>query len=513
MFGGTVWAGIALMSLIAMSFKFFIGAREHLARKTLIGCSLLLVTGLDILPTALIYAHWHTVTPDMEWWNVQITSWVDALLWTPHHIMSVVACTVGLLLIRQPSATKYRRAIAIVIAGLAFASAVGLSVLATFTFALFVVFWLPIAAYQRWWDDVTGLLGAGAVALVAALPYLRIAMGPGVDNYGGGGRFFAVAIRNFPMAIHLIASLFHTSSHSLPFQQLILFLLLPLNYFLELGFFFVVGAIRLHSIRTGSTQMTREEQTGWVIVGTSFLVGSFMRSTTIGSNDLGWRCFLQAQLVLLLWAALLVDEWWSTRRVAGVGRREVVGLARALALIGVIGTTYQVVMLRIYPILQDHELVDATGAAWLDQDLRLGKRTYALRSIYDSLRNGLPAGAIVQYNPNAISFVPHQLYSGHGAAVGLPLCGAVFGGNILQCEDRAAYVVRLFEKPSQAESAGLDDMCSEYGIDVLLADDLDFAWRKHDSWVWTRKPILANQYARAFACGDRNEQARFVRVP
>lgn len=504
MYGGTVWAGIALMSLIAMSLRFLVGVREHLARKSLIGCGLLLVTGLDILPTVYIYIRSHGVAADMEWWNVQITSWLDTLLWTPHHLMGIVACMVGLLVIRQPATNSYKRAVAIVIAGLAFASAAGLSVLTTFTFALFVVFWLPLAAYRRWWDDVTGLLGAGALALVIALPFLRIMMGPathGSGGGGGGGRFFAIAVRGFPLATSLIASMFQLPAHNLPF---LLVLLLPLNYFLELGFFLVVGAIRIHRIRAGSVQMTREEETGWMIVGTSFLVGSFLRSTALGSNDLGWRCFLQAQFILLLWAVLLVDEWWSSQRSPKVMRSEVASLVRIVAAIGLIGTIYQVSMLRIFPILQDHVLRHPTTAPWMDQDYQLGKRTYALRSVYESLRTVLPANAIVQYNPNAPSFISDGLYSGHGAAMGIPQCGAVFGGDALRCDSRTKSIVPLFEKPSPAESAGLDVLCRQYGINVMLVNDLDSAWREQDSWVWTRKPILSNDYVRAFACGDGN---------
>jgi hypothetical protein len=504
-YGGAVWAGIALMSLVAMSLKFFMGARDRLARKAFIGCSLLLVTGLDILPTAFIYVRRNIVAPDMEWWNEQITSWMDALLWTPHHIMGVVACLVGLLVLRHPATTKVQRTAAIFIAGLAFASAVGLSVFSTFTFVLFVLFWLPVAAIQKWWDDVTGLLGAGAVALAVALPYLKIVLGPGLDASGGGGRFFAFAIRKFPLATYLIASMFHTSANKLPFPHLLLLLLLPLNYFFELGFFFVVAAIRIHSIRAGSTRMNREEQTGWMIVGTSFLVGSFMRSTTISGNDLGWRCFLQAQFVLLLWGAMLVDDWWNSRRFATVRRHEVVGFVRGLAVLGLIGTIYQVGMLRAFPILQDKGLVDPIIAPWLNQDNQLGKRTYALRSIYGSLGTMLPPGAIVQYDPDAISFIPNQIYSGHGAAMGLPQCGAVFGGEVSRCESRVTPIVSLFTNPSRAETAGLDALCREYGINAMMVEDLDIVWRDHHSWVWTRKPILANEYARAFACGDQHE--------
>jgi hypothetical protein len=265
----------------------------------------------------------------------------------------------------------------------------------------------------------------------------------------------------------------------------------------------VVGALRIHSVRKHGARMTREEQTGWMIVGASFLVGSFLRSTTIGSNDLGWRCFLQAQFVLLLWAALLVDEWWNNRRLANPRRRDRVVLVQTLVALGLIGTIYQVSMLRIYPILQDKGLTDPTVAAWLDQDFQLGKRTYAMRSIYDSLGNLLPPGAIVQYNPNTASFIPNQLYSGHGASMGALQCGAVFGGDISRCVERIRSIEPLFLKTSQAQSADLDNICREFGITVMLVDDLDFAWRQRDSWVWTRKPIFANDHARAFACGDR----------
>jgi hypothetical protein len=509
MYGGTVWAGIALMSLIAISLKFFLNVREHFARKALIGCGLLLVTGLDILPTLYLYLRLRAVTPDMEWWNQQITSWADVLLWTPHHIIAVVASVFGFLLLRHPAATKFHRAMAILVAGLAFASSAGISVLVTFTFASFIVLWLPYAVLRRWWDDVAGLLTAGLIALIAALPYLRTLVGPAVDGSGGGGRFLAVSVRGFPLAIDLIASKFGVSPDKLFALSLPL---LPLNYFFELGFFFVIGVLRIQSIRAGSTPMTRDEETGWMIVVTSFFIGSFLRSTTIGTNDLGWRCFLQAQLVLLLWGALLIDDWWSARRSKVTRRSMGPRFAGILLAIGMIGTIYQVAMLRVYPILHDEGKVNPKMSPWLDQDGQLGKRTYALRSVYDQLSLILPPAAIVQYNPNTPTYLPHQLYSGHEAAMGLPLCGAVLGGDVSRCRPRMESVVPLFEDPSLAESANLDGTCSKYGIDVMLVDDSDPVWGRRDSWAWTRTPFLANDHVRAFECGPPDRQARLLSV-
>ena len=510
MYGGTVWAGIALMSLIAIALRFFVCVQKNFERKALIGCGLLLVTGLDILPTLFLYLRFRHVTPDMESWNEPILSWVDSVLFTPHHVMSLVACVVGLLALRAPGSTKYQRAAAIVIAGLAFASSIGLSVFVSFTFALFLALWLPFAALRRSWDDVARLVAACAVGFVAALPYIRTLMGRAVDGSGpGGGRFLALSIRDFSWGIDLICRILHTSRQELALPGLFNLLFLPMNYFLELGFFFIVGALRIRSIRNGSTQMTREEQTGWMMVAASFLIGSFLRSTTIGSNDLGWRCFLPAQLVLLLWATLMVDDWWSLRHLTKNSGSAVPVFAGILAVIGIIGTCYQVSMLRAYPILVDAGRLNPV-VSWLGQDHQLGERTFALRSVYDSLGARLPPDAIVQYNPDAREFIPHQLYSGHSAAIGLPGCGAVFGGDISRCAGRTESIVPLFESPSRAESASLDSICRQYGINVMLVDDSDPVWGESDSWVWTRDPVLANKHVRAFACGDSTQQAGLV---
>jgi hypothetical protein len=505
MYGGTVWAGIALMSLIVISLEFFTGVRERFQQRAFIGVALLLVTGLDILPNLYIYLHWHQVAPDMEWWNaVQITSWIDSLLWVPHHVMGLVACMVGVLVLQCEVSTRFQRAIAILIAGLAFASSAGLSILVTFTFAVFAVLWLLLAAHRNRWGEVAVLMASGVVGLLIGLPYLSTLLEPALDGSGGGGRFFALGIREFSFGTNLLASIFHFLPMTWVGWELLLLLLLPLNYFFELGFFLIVAAVRMRSIRLGRTEMSRQEEMAWVLVGTSFLVGTFFRSTTIDSNDLGWRCFLPAQLIFLVWAAPLIEEWWSTRRVT-VHSNAIAVFMGALLVTGLVGTAYQVVMLRIYPILVDRGTLQA-GVPWLDHDRRLGERTYALRSVYDSLGKIVPADAVVQYNPYAAVFIPHQLYSDHDAAIGQPSCGANFGGELARCAGRAEAVAVLFGKPSASESASLDVICRKYRIDVMLVDDNDPVWKDPNSWAWSRKPLLANDHVRALACGDDYEQ-------
>jgi hypothetical protein len=506
---GTVWGGFALMCAVAVSLKFLTGVRERLGRKVLIACGLLAITGLDILPTTLLYFRYHTVYQDMEWWNEQITSWVDTLLWAPHHIAGLVACMVGFLAIREAASSKFDRGVSIAVAGCAFASACGLSVLVTFTFALFLVLWISYAAVRRWWDDVLMISGAGAVALCLAWPFLVSILGPEASGSDGAGasHFFALTTRGFPLAIDYFASILEVSPLKLSFLSVPL---LPLNYLLELGFFLLVAVLRFQSLRDRSTPFTAGEVTGWLLVATSFLVGTFVRSTTLGSNDLGWRCFLQAQLVLLVWAAIVVDDWWTAQRFREPGRRGTAALAVVLLGLGAMGTTYQLTMLRVYPILLDQGKIPWTKSWWLDRDGKLGERNYMLRSAYEQLSLILSPDALVQYNPDAAAFIANELYSLHPVAMGDSRCGAVFGGSTAECQSRAKAIVPLFNAPLTVGSSTVDEVCREYGISVLLVRDTDPVWRDTKSWVWSRTPLLANNRVRVFACGGRpkSEQLR-----
>src|SRR5205823_11288672 len=169
--------------------------------------------------------------------------------WTPHHLMCFVACILGFLLVREPVSRRTERAVNIVLAGFAFASAAGLSVLGTFTFTLFIVLLLPFSLLRRWYDDVLGLSAAGAIALLLALPFVRTLLSsqPGTV----AAPFAAITLRNFPLGIELAAEIFKRDPHHLLFLALPL---LPLNYFLELGFFFIVGMWRIRSIRRDHIQ-------------------------------------------------------------------------------------------------------------------------------------------------------------------------------------------------------------------------------------------------------------------
>ncbi len=127
-----------------------------------------------------------------------------------------------------------------------------------------------------------------------------------------------------------------------------------------------------------------------------------------------------------------------------------------------------------------------------------GKRAYALRSAYHLLDAQLPSSAVLQSNPYTQDLILHMLYSGHDSAAGDGGCGTDFGGDAGVCAERLRTLVGLFRRP---DGSDLDATCQEYGIDALVVEDADPVWREPSSWVWSRRPIVANDYVRVFRCG------------
>ncbi len=494
-YAGVVWCGMGFLSLVAFALKFLAGVRTRIEQKVILAFSLLCVTGLDLLPTLYMAAADKTWQADMEWWNdVQISSWAASLLWVPHNIAALIACVVGFVLLRRAGEEGTGPAMAVVSAGICFASATGLSIYVTFTFVVVVALWMLALGAQKHWKEVLMFAGSGAVAVIVALPFLKSLSGP-----GEGAAFVAFALRPFPLGVHLAAKLGFAmrSAGSVAAVDLIG---LPLNYLLELGLFLAIAGLRFRDVSWGFVRATRDEIACWMMVAASFLVGTFLRSATIDTNDLGTRCFLAAQLVLLLWAAIYFDEWFFSR-VRSIARWTKVALA-VLLVIGISSTVYEVFMLRFFPVLKDRGKI--AGVLLLDGAPDAGRRTYSLRSLYEQLNLQLPGGAVFQSNPTEQNGIVHTIYSGHDAVAGDSSCGLVFGGSKELCLERLGRLYLLYNDPNDVPSGA----CSDYGIDVLIVQDTDPVWQEPQSWVWREQPIASNEYARAFWCGNDRPTAR-----
>jgi hypothetical protein len=482
---GTIWCGIGLICLIPLYLRVFSAkGTTNLHRRSLIGIALLGVTGLDIFPALLMVRFAAMgliagVSPSVEWWNNQVDGWLYTMLWEPHYVCATIACFTGFLILWED-----RRVVSAVVAGLAFASAVGAGIYVAFVFAAFLATWTLIAMVKKRYREAVSLVIAGTTAVAFSVPYLH-SMGSSPGSSVGG--LLQLTVRTFDLG-EIFLRIFRMDR---PWQLVTGdVLLLPLNYFLELGFFFAAGVIVWVGFRKAKRPATRQEWAAFAMVATSVLICTFVKSGVIQNNDLGWRGFLIAQFVLLVWGA----EVLSGSHGALVPRRKV--LLQALIAVGVAGVAYDLAILRFFPVLSDAGRVPKIG--WLGMDQRGGLRTYANREAYEWLRARTPLRATVQQNPDpSYQDTYFGLYGQRQTVASNTLCGTEFGGDFGECKPILA---RLRQVYSGGKAEALENACGALPVDVFVVKDTDAAWRERSSWVWTGRPVFQNEFVRVFAC-------------
>jgi hypothetical protein len=481
--GGTLWCGIGLVSTVVLYLRFFRLGAARLRRQVLIAAGLLTVTGLDIVPAFLLLVLVkcgliNVMSPSMEWWNDQVDGWIYSVLWEPHYVAGLIACLFGFLVISQTRAGKWGRILSGVIAGLAFATSVGAAIYVAFVFALFLLVWSAVVLGKRWYGEFAVLVVAGATGVLCSLPFLAELRGP-----GSGGAFLHLTVRSFLLVDVLAGVLHFTQAWQ---KYLANLLLLPLNYFMELGLFFAVGVLEWRRLRRIETLGRNDLALGLMAV-VSVVACTFMRSGVIANNDLGWRGFLIAQFVLLIRGAQLLPEVKSKTLLA-------------LAVLGIAGTVYDQALLRFYPLLSDAKVLPKVP--WLAQDENLGHRTYANREAYEWLRAHSKVTAMVQQNPVSVvqdSF--YELYADRRTVAEDNQCATQFGGDPKACEPLQKEIRPLFSSQSRPDE--LDAACSSLPIDFVAIKDTDAVWRGSDNWARHREPIFSNAFVRIFLCPIR----------
>jgi hypothetical protein len=506
---GTIWSGIGLLAAVPLYMRFFQSrGPERIEKRTLLGVALLAVTGLDIVPVAAIELASRGFFGNLEWWNEQVSAWIVTVVWVPHHLAGLIACLTGFLLIWDANRLPHWRDRTIIAAtsGLIFASAMGLSIYVTLVFAPFLAIWAVIAFLRRQRGYAALICFSGLIALVFVIPYVieLFAPQPGVSSATGpsGGIPLRFGVRAFPIIdniLHLEDSGWKASLANL--------IALPVNYFLELGFFLIVGVIQVKRMWRNRDHLADDQLAGVTMGAVSVIICTFVRSSVIANNDLGWRGFLPAQFILLIWGAELLSEGLLSSPVgsaagarSGAANHDRRALILATLILGTAGSCYEVFKIRFYPLQSD--VTSTPLYQWLSPDRNLGVRTFALRGVYEDLKRQIPAGAIYQHNPNtAPEDLFHGIYADHQVSAETMACGVVFGGDASMCANRIGIIRDLFEKPKAFEASGIDRVCRQLSIDVLIVKDTDPVWRENESWIWKRKPLLSNGYARAFDCG------------
>ena len=492
MMAGTLWSGIGLIAMIPLYLRFFQpkGAK-NLDRRTLFGVGLLSVGGLSIVPVFFLdVLSRNILLPDMG----DVVPLPGQALWVPHHVAALVACLSGFLLLWFRRGLQGARGdiLAATGAGVTFACALGLSVYVTLVVAVFMTAWTAIDALRRQFREVGLTCVAGIVALAFSLPYVTELLGERSNPKAGGGPLLQFAIRMFSIT-HAVISTSHPAEWVRPLAEA---LALPLAYFLELGFFFLVGLLQWRKMRASKPFLGHPELCGFVMVASGLFVCSFLRSSVISANDLGIRGFMVVQFVLLLWGAECLDDGLLSQ-----SRRN---LLVATLVLGVAGTVYDVGIFRAYTIIADNSAIPRFP--WLSQPRQLGSQTFALRQLYEELKGRLPQTAVIQHNPDADpGDVPYGLYADRQVAAETLNCGAVFGGDPMLCERIIGPIDDLFEKPEGVAARQVDAVCKDLSIDALIVKDTDPVWADGNSWVWKLQPVIANRYARAFVCGGRSD--------
>ncbi len=480
----SAWSGIGLMAVVALYLRQRnANGTVSAAKLSRIGISLLAVSGLDIFPA--LFLMWRTglVIGSVDVWNTWIQSWTASNLWVPHHVAALIA-GLSAMMLAQSARGKLpsRQYLILFIAGLGFASAFGLSVYVTFVFAAFWGIWLIVLFFQNVERGlILPMLAAGMVALTFSIPFL-IGLFQGVGS-GGGGQFPIIfEIRSFLQLESFVKDW-------TPFaRSLVMLALLPVNYIMELGFFFIAGLVWFTGREKAETHSNPFYLAEMILLGAVLLIGSCLRSTLITSNDLGWRAWLPGQFILLIWGVDVLDKLLLSPALGSIISAETIKTKRLIfvfLMIGSLTSVLDVVLLRTaWPVMTGVETT---------------RKYYSARLAYDHLRDHVPSDVITQNNP--LNFVdrPSGLYGTHQMVIsdrtgyGVPL--DLF--NTLVDE-----VGVLFTAKNIRNWQFVDDICRTHSIDLLIFEDADPIWGSVPLLEAQRSPLYENSRFAIFACGD-----------
>jgi hypothetical protein len=323
--------------------------------------------------------------------------------------------------------------------------------------------------------------------IALAIPYVR-----SLSGAGDGQPLFEWTVREFSLA-----ALVRTNGLSRLWRLILVNgTLLPLNYLLEFGFFFLVARYKWKRHRASGEPLSRADLAFAVIAATSVVMCTFLRSHGGGMNDLGWRGMLVGELVLVIWAADYFPGWSKLEFLNGNQR----ALLTLFLVLGAVGVVYDLAIGRAYPILADRGLVPPMD--WMARDRDFGKRTYAARVAYEWVQHATPETAAVQANPQ-VTFQDTlgMIYGDRHTVAADNGCLTAFGGDAAECRPLIARLESIYPPPGHAASASIQQACAALPVDVFVAKDTDSAWNDRASWVWRERPVYANGYVRMFRCG------------
>ncbi|MFN8412656.1 MAG: hypothetical protein U0Z26_09740 [Anaerolineales bacterium] len=476
----SAWSGVALMAIVVLYIRLRSNDDNKInVRLSKIGIGLLAVSGLDVIPITLLVLSTGKIVGSVDVWNTWIVSWISSTLWVPHHVGALVSGVVAILISQSGRYQKTSRLyLYMFIAGVALASAFGMSVWVTFVFVVFWIIWAIILFFNKQSRSFAfSMAFSGFVTLVLSSSFLLGIFHVGSNSAG-----------SFPISFE-VRTLLQLESFVKDFpaftQSLIMLLALPINYLLELGFFFVAG-MYWFKIKGKKAIYSHPYYFAELLLFLVVLViGSFLKST-IGSNDLGWRSWLPGQFVLLIWGVdVLSDLEYKMRFPEFIpDAQKTRRLINIFIFLGILTTVTDASLLRVaWPLI--------TGKV-------TNERYYSSRLAYDFLREKIPLDVITQNNPLHYIDRPSGLYGTHQMVISDRTAYGVLQNDF----DNLASKVGILFSASKTPSWGVFDVvCENYSISLIIYDDTDPIWNNLSDLEVQRLPLYKNKNYAIFACG------------
>jgi hypothetical protein len=496
-----IWSGLATAAMVGLYAKhFFRVTRPRILAIT--GIALFSVTGLDVLPTLANLAAGMPADADPEWWSTdQVTSWMDTFLWAPHHAAALVAVLLALLLLWMNVAEALTRQTVVryVVASIALASAVGLSIYLGIAVALLLVAWcLWILVAERDASTALKILLTGCLAILFLLPFIHDLLTPARGAVREGS-VLALSVREMIFAKPISDLPFLATPmryHPVATTQAIKAVLLLPGYFVEFGVFGLVLVLGFRRVRTQNFRPYNPVRT-LMLWTTALLVScSLLRSTAITNNDFGYRAILLPQFFLLMLAAFYLTQWKDSKQP----RNWVIRLAIVMAGIGVISTLYQAVALRIFVPL----IARRTEFAKIPSLTRDLKSAYATSEKNSAVVQWNPAPSIPSGEVRELWLATNLLYAHKQVAAAVEGCGAAFGGDTAPCPMIQQDLKSLYAGTSGSLVA--QRICARWKIDELVVTALDDApWSNGAGWAWKLAPIAITPTVRILSCRSSQE--------
>ena len=493
------WCGIALFATVSTYIQVRTPS-EISWRKTLIAIQLFAVSGLDciVIILAAVSGGYLPSNGGIEGWNMPIMSWLNAITWVPHHVGAGCACIFALLVLMDGKHEKITDKIfAPVLIGLAFASAFGLSVWVMFVFAIFWAVWAVISLSQKRYASLWVMVLSGFFALIFVLPFLvGLVSGKSTPSTPSNALPVALYIRPF------MASVVFPEGTPSVILGTANFIMLPLNYLFELGFFFIMAAVWMQEFYNKNKNLNPIYKAELTLVVVTTVVLSFLYSTLISINDLGIRGWLPLQIILIVWSVDVITlflsdkKWISPKIFRAFDRPKSLGVVLGVTLtLGLLTSSLEAISLRMWAMMIDMNMVKLPNSISVDN--HLGERTYYARLAYAYINDNTSPETVIQNNPLDLFDRPSGLYGGRQMVIS---DRTIYGVSLDVYEKLSKDVGTIFVRKVSTWNE-IDAKCNQYKIDILVFKDTDKVWKSLPDLKTTRMPMYENPYYALYSCG------------